>query len=150
MSTPASAACRAAAGEPTWSDLDAVRVGWLDKGRRIAPEEHDERDALFDDGRIALVNQHRLFGVALIVDDHVDAERSAGQLSRAGDLLAHVLRWMMLSTAEYAEAARIRDRGGELRAGRSCEADRENRMLDPERGADPRRRHGAFVLCLHG
>jgi hypothetical protein len=106
----------------------------VDIGRRITPEEHQDRNLLVEAGLDLPLAQQR--------QDEIDAERLVRQTLQPLDLSANELA-RKGGGAEDAASACVRDGRYEFGAGRRTDASAKDRMLDPKGAAEVSLQHGA-------
>jgi hypothetical protein len=107
---------------------------------RIAPEEHEDRDARRQALRDRLRGGGREFDP--LGDDHVHAEGAVGERSRPLDALGDP-GTRQPRRADDAEASGVRDRRGKLWAGAQSEPDVQDGLFDAQQIAERRPRHAS-------
>jgi excinuclease ABC subunit B len=112
----------------------------VDVRGRVADEEDEQRHALLDQDVASLAHELGPLGIALVVEDHVDAERPPGQRARRRQPLAQEVG-REPGHAHDAQSSRVRDGGRELRPRPCGDARAQDRVLDPEQVAERGSRH---------
>jgi len=118
-------------------DLYVTRMGRVNVGCRIAPEENQEWDT-----RIETCLDRTLRDV---FKNEVDAERPGGQRPHSPDQLTKIGH-AETAGAEHATAARVRDRRHNVRPGARAKPGRQDRVFDPEALAELRLEHELPLL----
>ena len=96
-----------------------------------------------EDGGLGVEGQVDLL-VAHEVEQHVQAEWAFGGGANCADELAQAV-WRRVADAEDAQAARVGDRGDQLRRCAGAHAGEHDRVLDPQEPGEAGLDHGAIV-----